>query len=148
MRLGFELSFSTAYIFSKSQPFFVALDDITFLKPVEIGDILKLKSTVVYTKVIRRKVINSNLKKEKFIVVEVVASVTNPEEGKSAITNVFYFTYHCPLLNEIKRVKPHTYAEAMKFLEGKRIFDSREITPIDRDLAEIEHQKRKKKNQV
>jgi acyl-coenzyme A thioesterase 9 len=53
MRLGFELSFSTSYIFSKSQPFFVALDDITFLKPVEIGDILKLKSTVVYTKVIK-----------------------------------------------------------------------------------------------
>jgi hypothetical protein len=98
--------------------------------------------------------------KEKFIVVEVVASVTHPEEGRSATTNVFYFTFHCPLLKEteIKKVKPHTYAEAMKYIEGdkgnwmgimdvgKRIFDSREITPIDRDLAEIEQQKRKRKN--
>lgn len=71
MRKGFELAFSTAYLksdirgegggkfrqslilhiylFGKSLPFFFAMDDVTFYKPVEIGDILSLEGTVTYT---------------------------------------------------------------------------------------------------
>jgi acyl-coenzyme A thioesterase 9 len=51
MRIGSELAFSTAYLFAGSQPFFVSLDDITFHKPVEIGSLLKLHATVIYTHV-------------------------------------------------------------------------------------------------
>ena len=111
MRQGFELAFSTSYLFAKSQPSFVALDDITFYKPVEIGDILKLKSTVTYTE-------------GRFLLVEVIASTTNPELGKSQLTNIFYFTFKCPNANEnvIRHVMPHSYAEAMKFLEGLFFF--------------------------
>lgn len=71
MRKGFEIAFSTAFLYAKEQPHFVALDDITFLQPVEIGSLLLLSSTIVYTQ-------------KNFIQVEVLAEVLDPfgKEGK------------------------------------------------------------------
>eukprot|EP01114_Cavostelium_apophysatum_P021122 TRINITY_DN7277_c0_g1_i1.p1 TRINITY_DN7277_c0_g1~~TRINITY_DN7277_c0_g1_i1.p1 ORF type:complete len:431 (+),score=50.36 TRINITY_DN7277_c0_g1_i1:14-1306(+) len=109
MRQGFELAVATAFLFSQSQPFFVCLDDIAFMKAVDIGSILKLVSTVVYTT-------------GKYVQVEVVASVINPSEGKSDVTNTFHFTFECPNYQDlqIKKVIPQTYEEGMRYLEGRR----------------------------
>lgn len=51
MRKGYTLAFSTAYMFIKEVPEFVSLDEITFVKPVYIGDFLQMKASVVYTHV-------------------------------------------------------------------------------------------------
>lgn len=51
MRKGYSLAFSTAYMFLKEVPEFVSLDEITFVKPVLIGDFLQMKARVVYTNV-------------------------------------------------------------------------------------------------
>lgn len=56
--------------------------------------------------------------------VEVVATVTDPQVGKSELTNVFSFTFKCPYYNaaEIKKVLPQSYEEGMRYLEGRRRF--------------------------
>ena len=40
MRQAFELAWSTAFLFLSSQPITKGVDDITFVAPVEIGDIV------------------------------------------------------------------------------------------------------------
>ncbi len=48
-RRAFELAFATCYIFAGSRPIFTQVGEITFKKPVEVGDLLRLHSTVLYT---------------------------------------------------------------------------------------------------
>ena len=48
MRRAFELAWATAHVHTRCRPWFMALDDITFLTPVEIGSIIKFDSKVVY----------------------------------------------------------------------------------------------------
>ena len=50
MKLAYELAYSTALVFSKSRPLFSCMDDITFRKPVPIGSLLRLESSVVYSR--------------------------------------------------------------------------------------------------
>ncbi|PRP81190.1 hypothetical protein PROFUN_02024 [Planoprotostelium fungivorum] len=113
MRSGFELAFSTAYLFCKTRPSFEAMDDTTFHRPVEIGSILCLKAQVVYSK-------------EGHVMVQVRAHVTDPKIGKEELTNVFNFTFKCEQPEQgagaLRRVYPESYAEAMAFLEGRRLF--------------------------
>jgi len=114
MRMGFELAFSTAFIFAKTQPYFVSLDDVAFHKPVEIGSILSLKSHVIYTT-------------EKSLLIEVTAEVIQPAAGDRQLTNVFYFTFNCyKATTAIPRVIPKTYEEAVKYLEGMRKYKRHE----------------------
>jgi len=110
MRQGFELAFSTAFLFSKNFPSFEAMDDTAFHKPVEIGSILTFRAKVVYTKA-------------QHLLVQVKAYVTDPKIGKEELTNVFHFTFYCEALSNTK-IYPESYVEAMSFLEGRRIFDN------------------------
>ena len=48
MRRAFELAWASAHLHARCRPVFRALDDITFLTPVEIGSIIKFESKVVY----------------------------------------------------------------------------------------------------
>jgi hypothetical protein len=49
MRVAFELGFSTAYLFSGTHPRFAEVDEVIFHKPVEVGDVVRLRSKVLYT---------------------------------------------------------------------------------------------------
>jgi hypothetical protein len=49
--VGFELAFSTAYLFQGCYPNIVAIDDVAFLHPVAVGSILSLNALVAYTEV-------------------------------------------------------------------------------------------------
>ena len=49
MRQAFELAWINASLFSKAIPKIETVDDITFKKPVLIGQLLLLSSQVVYT---------------------------------------------------------------------------------------------------
>ena len=44
MRRAFELAFATAYMFGGDKPRFLEVDDISFDKPVDVGDLLVFKS--------------------------------------------------------------------------------------------------------
>ncbi|EEF27975.1 acyl-CoA thioesterase, putative [Ricinus communis] len=85
MRKAFELAFSTAYAFAGAAPRFVEVDHVDFLKPVDVGNFLRLKSCVLYTELQdpARPLIN----------VEVIAHVTRPELRSSEVSNKFYFTF-------------------------------------------------------
>lgn len=48
-RRAFELAFATSYMFAGSRPTFIRVGEITFKKPVEVGDLLRLHSTVLFT---------------------------------------------------------------------------------------------------
>jgi len=110
MRKSFELGWTSATLFAKQPIGILAVDDIMFQKPVEIGSLLFLSSMVVY------------VEKDK-IQTRVHAEVVDAATGKRETTNIFYFVFTIkgnkqekPLTN----IVPRTYAEAMMYLDGKR----------------------------
>ncbi|KAG8137277.1 putative Acyl-coenzyme A thioesterase 9 mitochondrial-like protein [Naja naja] len=109
MRKAYELGWATAYSYGNSRPYVVAVDDIMFQKPVEIGSLLLLSSQVCYTK-------NNNIQ------VRVHSEVYDPDTRVHHTTNVFHFTFM--IEKEIPDVVPKTYGESMLYLDGKRHFDS------------------------
>ena len=49
MRQAFELAWANAYVFGKSRPFCMNMDDILFKAPVEVGELLYFNSQICYT---------------------------------------------------------------------------------------------------
>ncbi|OIW10149.1 hypothetical protein TanjilG_27900 [Lupinus angustifolius] len=114
MRRAFELAFSTAYAFAGVAPHFLEVDHVDFVKPVDVGNFLRLKSCVLYTEL-------DNPDKP-LVNVEVVAHVTKPELRSSEVSNRFYFTFGVDpeaIKNglRIRNVVPDTEEEARKVLE-------------------------------
>lgn len=114
MRRAFELAYATAYAFAGSAPCFVEVDHVDFLKPVDVGNFLRLKSCVLYTELenLGRPLIN----------VEVIAHVMRPELRSSEVSNNFYFTFTVQqdsLKNgkRIRNVVPGTEEEARRVIE-------------------------------
>ena len=112
MREAYEVAYSAAFIFFKNRPTFKSLDDISFVHPVAIGSILDFTSTVVYS-------VKSQDNRH-FCHVEVKADVIDPIAGTRKTTNIFRFTYFCNFMPEDRMVVPESYAEALKYLEGRR----------------------------
>ncbi|KAJ6390089.1 hypothetical protein OIU77_024330 [Salix suchowensis] len=111
MHRAFELAFSTAYAFAGMVPYFLEVDHVDFLRPVDVGDFLRIKSCVLYTE-------HENSDKP-LINIEVVAHVTRPELRSSEVSNTFYFTFTVPreakAMNNgfrIRKVVPATEEEA------------------------------------
>ncbi|KAI8850839.1 HotDog domain-containing protein [Chytridium lagenaria] len=113
MRLAYELSYSTAIIFAKSRVYFVALDDITFKRPVPIGSLLSLTAQAVY----------SAGSPSRSFQVRVRADVVDPLKGQSDMSNEFFFTFIAPQ-DQVPRVVPKSYEESMFYLDGKRRKDA------------------------
>lgn len=112
MRLAFELAFCNASVFLKYRPTFIALDEISFRKPVSIGTLLSLDSQIAY----------SEGGDHHSFQVMVKADVLDVEKGTRETTNTFWFTFSDPRKdhNNTPKVLPRTYAESMLYLEGKR----------------------------
>ncbi|KAK1569127.1 hypothetical protein Q3G72_032845 [Acer saccharum] len=113
---AFELAFSTAYAFAGMVPYFLEIDHVDFLRPVDVGDFLRFKSCVLYTKVENPD--------QPLINIEVVAHVTRPEIRSSEVSNAFYFTFTVrPEAKastngfRIRNVVPGTEEEARRILE-------------------------------
>ncbi|KAG4174821.1 hypothetical protein ERO13_A11G144200v2 [Gossypium hirsutum] len=82
MHRAFELAFSTAYVFAGLVPCFLEVDHVDFLRPVDVGDFLRLTSCVLYTELENPD--------QPLINVEVVAHVTRPEIRSS----IKYILFH------------------------------------------------------
>jgi acyl-coenzyme A thioesterase 9 len=106
MRQAFELAWANAAMYCKGRPMIKIVSDIQFRKPVEIGSLLFLSSRVVYTS---GSVIQNN----------VHASVIDPTTGIRDSTNNFYFVFETGR-QDLPQVIPHSYAEAMLYLDGMR----------------------------
>ncbi|XP_057754106.1 acyl-coenzyme A thioesterase 2, chloroplastic [Arachis stenosperma] len=116
MHRAFELAFSTAYAFAGLVPCFLEVDHVDFLRPVDVGDFLRLKSCVLYTEV--------HDPDQPLINVEVVAHVTRPELRSSEVSNTFHFTFTVrpeakAMKNgfKLRNVVPATEEEARRILE-------------------------------
>ncbi|RIA92076.1 HotDog domain-containing protein [Glomus cerebriforme] len=111
MKLAYELAFSNASVFLKSRPTFLALDEISFRKPVQIGSILIMSSQIVY----------APGSPHRSFQVMVMADVLDIERVSRDTTNIFHFTFNCDNSDiKVRRVMPKTYDESMKYVEGRR----------------------------
>ncbi|MGH0188657.1 UNVERIFIED_CONTAM: hypothetical protein FKN15_030863 [Acipenser sinensis] len=108
MRKAYELGWANACTYGGSRPHLVAVDDIMFQKPVEIGSLLFLSSQVCYTKT-------------NHIQVRVHTEVFDSQSGKHNTTNIFHFTFCSE--KEVPQIVPKSYGESMLYLDGKRHFD-------------------------
>lgn len=119
MHRAFELAFSTAYAFAGMVPYFLEVDHVDFLRPVDVGDFLRFKSCVLYTEI--------EDPGHPLINVEVVAHVTSPEFRSAEVSNIFHFTFTVrPEAKSVKQngftirsVVPATEEEARQILERK-----------------------------
>ena len=115
MRRAYELAVATAYCFSGRSPLFLWSDEISFTAPVSIGDVLRLDAYVVATEPDRER---------PRIHCEVFASVLQPEDCNSALSNRFAFTFCIDSQSTadssvpvIPTVLPSITSEAIKQLE-------------------------------
>uniref|UniRef100_A0AAR2KGL5 HotDog ACOT-type domain-containing protein n=1 Tax=Pygocentrus nattereri TaxID=42514 RepID=A0AAR2KGL5_PYGNA len=108
MRKAYELGWANACAFAGSRPILVAVDDILFQKPVEIGSLLLLSSQVCYTE-------------GEHIQVRVHTEVLDPLTRQHSTTNVFHFTFLVE--KAVPAVVPQSYGESMLYLDGKRHFN-------------------------
>ncbi|CAA7058933.1 unnamed protein product [Microthlaspi erraticum] len=116
MHRAFELAFSTAYTFAGLVPYFLEVDHVDFLRPVDVGDFLRFKSCVLYTQLDKLDC--------PLINIEVVAHVTSPEIRSSEVSNTFYFKFtvrpEAKARNngfKLRNVVPATEEEARHILE-------------------------------
>jgi len=106
MKSAYKLAWANAHKYTGHRPFFLALDKVNFIKPVEIGSILTFDSRIIY-------------QEGKSFCVEVVSKTLNSKEGTEQTTNTYYFTLTCPEVT-LKQIIPNTYEEAITYLEGRR----------------------------
>lgn len=86
-RRAYELAWATGFQFLGTRPIFVEVDEITFKRPVDVGDLLRLRSRVLWA---APKTTDPS---QAIVHVQVVASVSQPEAVKSDITNTFVFVF-------------------------------------------------------
>jgi len=113
MRRAFELAFATAYTFGGVKPNFVEVDDISFLAPVNVGDLILFKSRVLYTSETSR-VTSAEVNGDLQAIVEVESFVVSPEKVESKLSNKFHFTFVLPGKISCKKVVPCNLAEARR----------------------------------
>ncbi|XP_073421912.1 acyl-coenzyme A thioesterase 9, mitochondrial isoform X1 [Dendrobates tinctorius] len=109
MRKAYELGWATACSYGGSRPYIVAVDDIMFQRPVEIGSLLFLSSQVCYTE-------------NNYIQIRVHSEVSDPITREHHTTNIFHFTFMSE--KEMPQIVPQTYGQSMLYLDGKRHFDA------------------------
>jgi len=108
MRKAFELAYICAARFnSDSRPEFVGFDDVFFRKPVNVGDFWTYTALVVFAGA-------------GAIRVRVEAHIEDVVADSEEATNEFFFVFRPSEQAKQLRIVPHTYEEAMLWLEGRR----------------------------
>ncbi|KAH3768032.1 acyl-CoA Thioesterase [Pelomyxa schiedti] len=115
MRIAYELAWVTVHMVYKVAPLFLSIDDLNFLKPVEIGSLVTLTSRIVYT--------TGNT-----VQVAVETIVHHPTTTACELTFNAHFTLAVPQSSVIC-IQPESYEEAMLFLEGRRRYQT--FAPVE-----------------
>ncbi len=112
--LSYELNQSHLLLISLSSPDLRnAVDDISFLNPVDVGELLIFNSRVLYTLPeggAPLKLDGDN----PLVMVEVEAWVTKPEKVSSNMSNKFHFTFSLPGKVTCKKVVPSSLEEGKR----------------------------------
>ncbi len=94
------------------------VDNITFLTPVDVGDLLQFTSKVIYSLPEGGDlgVHVAKHSKKPLIMIEVECYVIDPDSVKAHLSNLFYFTFLLPKKKTCKRVLPGTIGEARRMV--------------------------------
>eukprot|EP00904_Undaria_pinnatifida_P005191 jgi/Undpi1/1801/HiC_scaffold_12.g05188.m1 len=92
MHRAYEVAFCAAFMFGGSRPRFSEIDEVVFLQPVDVGDLVHLEACVLYTKP------GKDVHAPPEACVEVLASVVRPEAVESKVSNRFNLTFSFPEL--------------------------------------------------
>ncbi|CAM9718395.1 unnamed protein product [Ascophyllum nodosum] len=92
MHRAYEVGFWAAFMFGGSRPTFSEIDEVVFLQPVDVGDLVHLEACVLYTKQ------GDDEHATPQACVEVLASVVRPESVESKVSNRFNLTFSFPEL--------------------------------------------------
>ena len=107
LRRAFELAFATTYVFGGAKPKFHSVADMNFLRPVEVGDLMRIRARVLHA--------TRTSCGRPSVDVEVEALVTKPESLRSEVSNTFMFKFDVGDANEgrvVRRVLPSSREEA------------------------------------
>ncbi|GAA6030042.1 hypothetical protein JCM8097_009228 [Rhodosporidiobolus ruineniae] len=110
MRLAYENAYSTACLFARSAVTFIALDELQFRQPVEIGSLLLLDSKVTFSPM---------QGEHRSFHVSVEAATVDLYTGEKKITNTFHFTFSADKPLE-RHVLPRSYKQAVQWLDAQR----------------------------
>merc|ERR1719326_487926 len=99
----------TAVVAVKGHPTLLAVDDISFNYPVEIGSLLEFSSVLTYAPGGDARALQ----------VDVKAEVISPTTGLRKVTNTFHFTF-CAPQPTVPKILPRTYEETLWYLDGRR----------------------------
>mmetsp|Transcript_98527 Transcript_98527/g.205477 ORF Transcript_98527/g.205477 Transcript_98527/m.205477 type:complete len:452 (-) Transcript_98527:61-1416(-) len=123
MRRAYELARSTAHIFGGRRPIFHELDEVAFRAPVNVGDMVKFESCVLYTSQ------EIDAQGRATVHTEVDTWVIQPESGEAVLSNTFNFTFGLAANPDgtggsvkgtdivLRRVLPANREEAYKIVE-------------------------------
>jgi len=127
MRKAYELARTCAYVFAgaSSHPYLVASDTITFLKPVEIGSVIEFSSKVIY----------SSGTPSPLFQIKVETKIRDLIKNTEFMSNTFNFTFRSDSI-PLRKIQPHTYTEAMQWLDGRRIIQKHTETHKDTKMIE------------
>jgi acyl-coenzyme A thioesterase 9 len=127
MRRAFETAWAAGWRATGALPKFLALDDISFDHPVEVGTLVRFDARLDYSLGAGSKTYG----------VSVSTTMSRPHEAADAelrrgrLTNTFHFCFHVgDDIAVLPRVYPRTYAEAMQWIEAHRRME------VGRSLAE------------
>ena len=113
LRRAFELAFATTYVFGGAKPKFHSVADMNFLRPVEVGDLMRIRARVLHS--------GQTSCGRPSVDVEVEALVTKPESLRSEVSNTFMFKFYVGEANEgrvARRVLPSSREEAAHVWEN------------------------------
>ena len=101
------MAFATTYVFGGAKPKFHSGADMNFLRPVEVGDLMRIRARVLHSRLTSCG--------RPSVDVEVEALVTKPESLRSEVSNTFMFKFDVGDANEgraVRRVLPSSREEA------------------------------------
>jgi acyl-coenzyme A thioesterase 9 len=103
-------------VFGGDRPLFLEVDDISFDKPVDVGDLVVLKSRVLYSLPDGGNLGSYVMKHDGLPLcnVEVEAWVTVPETMRAEVSNHFYFTFALPNKRTCRTVLPSNIDQARR----------------------------------
>ncbi|GAA6064773.1 hypothetical protein JCM10212_006322 [Sporobolomyces blumeae] len=110
MSLAYETAYSTACLFARSTVTFVALDELQFAQPVEVGSLLVLDSRVTFSPITGD---------HRSFHISVEAATVDLYSGQKKVTNTFHFTFSSDKKLD-RHVLPRTYKQAMQWLDAQR----------------------------
>jgi acyl-CoA hydrolase len=109
---GFRLQCWSEFSLIVGRPVLQEMGDVSFRRPVDVGDMVRLRSRVTHTQ-------SGTTSSPPVIVVEVTLNIIQPERLATHVSNTFTFVFACPSETTLKSVYPATPDEASAALRGQ-----------------------------